>query len=101
MPAAKAVARKQLVPARARESEDVLHVGAGGGKRAANRGVERPAHRRQEQHGCDARPDLEGPVRDVFVRHPVARQVQEQADRQRREPRPDDGASSGAGCYVE
>jgi hypothetical protein len=82
MPAAEAVAWEQLVSARARESEDVLHVRAGSRKRAAYRRVERSTYRGQEQHGCDARPDFEGPIRDVLVRHPVSRQVQEQPDRQ-------------------
>jgi len=61
--------------------------------RARDGGIERSAHSAEEQDGGDARTDLEGAVRDVLVRYPIAREVKEQPERQRSEPRTDERAA--------
>jgi len=77
VPAVEAVAGKELAPARARQTKDVLEVWRRGGERAAYGRMKRSAHRGEEQHAADARPDLEAAVGDVLVRHPIPCEVEQ------------------------
>jgi hypothetical protein len=75
----------------------VLEVRARRRERAGDRRIERPAHRGEEQNRSDSRPDLEASVGDVLVRHPIPREVKNQAERQRAQPRADEG-TAGRPC---
>ena len=70
-------------------------------QRARHGGIERPAHQGQQKDGGNPGADLEAPVADVLMRHPIAGQVQHEAERKRRAPRPDQCATNGACCNVE
>ena len=93
MPAAQPVAGEELATAWPREAKDVFEVRTRSRDRARDGGIERSAHSAEEQHSGDARTDLEGAVRDVLVRYPIAREVKEQPERQRSEPRTDERAA--------
>jgi hypothetical protein len=86
VPAAKPVAREELATAWPREAQDVFEVRTRSRDRTRDGGIERSAHGAEEQDGGDARTDLEGAVRDVLVRYPIARKVKEQPERQRYAP---------------
>jgi hypothetical protein len=75
VPALEAMTRDELAPAGPRETKEVLEVWRGSSERAGHRGIERSAHRGEEQDCGDARADLEAAVGDVAVRHPIADQV--------------------------
>jgi hypothetical protein len=83
MPSSHPVARKELASAWARETEDVLEVRGGRGERTRDGRVERASNGGEQQHGCDSRGDLELAIDDVLVRHPVAGEVEEHAERNR------------------
>ena len=68
---------------------------------AGHRRIERSAHRGEEQDCSDARADLEAPVGDVTVRHPIADDVEKQSERQRAEPRTDERTAGGTGRNVK
>jgi hypothetical protein len=101
VPAAKPVAGKKLATAWPREAEDVFKVRTRSRDRARDGGIERSAHTAEEQDGGDARTDLEGAVRDVLVRYPIAREVKEQPERQRSEPRTEERAAGRSRRDVE
>ena len=84
------MAGEELATAGPREAEDVFQVRTRSRERARDGGIEWSAHSAEEQDPCDARPDLESAVRDVLVRNPIARDVKEQTERQRSEPRADE-----------
>ena len=86
VPATKAVAREELAPARPWETKEVLEVWRGSSERAGHRRIERSTHRGEQQDRSDARADLEAPVGDVAVRHPIAEEVEEQSEWQRAAP---------------
>jgi len=75
------MAREELAAARAREWEDVLDVGTRCRQRSGDSRVERPPHERQQHDGGDAGANLEAAIADVVVRHPVACQVKDEAQR--------------------
>ena len=64
----------------------MLKIWGGSSERAGHRGIERPAHRGQEEDCGDARADLEAAIGDVTVRHPIADEVEEQSEWQCAEP---------------
>ena len=101
MPAAEAVAREELAPARARKREHVLDVGDGRGDPSHDGRVERPARGGEQEQGGGARGDLEAPGGDVAVRHTVAGRVQEEAEPERAEARPCERAAGRARGDVE
>ncbi len=81
MPTAQPVAGEELATAWPREAKDVFEVRTRSRERAGDGGIERSAHSAEEQDACDARADLEGAVRDVLVRDPIAREVKEEPER--------------------
>jgi hypothetical protein len=101
VPAAEAVAGKELASARPWETKDVLEVWSRSSERARHRRIERPTHRGEQQDRTDARADLEAPVGDVTVRHPIAEEVEEQSERQRAKPRADERAAGSTGRNVK
>ncbi len=101
VPAMEAMTREELAPARPRETKEVLEVWRRGSERAGHCGIERSAHRGEEQDCGDARADLEAAVGDVTVRHPIADEVEEQSEWQRAEPRTDERAAGSPGRNVK
>ncbi len=97
VPATEAVTREELAPARPRKPKEMLEVGRTSGERPGHRRIERSTRRCEEQDCGDARADLEAPVEDVTVRHPIADEVEEQSEWQRAEPRTDERAA-GSTC---
>jgi len=89
VPAVEAVAGKELAAARTREPDDVLDVRRRSGQGAGDGRIERPARGDEEEDSGDPGADFEAAVRDVLVRHPVAREVEQQPELQRPEPRAD------------
>jgi 4-aminobutyrate aminotransferase-like enzyme/Ser/Thr protein kinase RdoA (MazF antagonist) len=101
VPAAQAVARKELPAARSGQAKDVFEVRARRRERPGDCGIERSAYHGEEQHAADAREDLEAAVGDVLMRHSIACDVQEEPDRQRAEPRADERTAGRARRDVE
>jgi hypothetical protein len=101
VPAMEAMTREELAPARPRQPKEVLEVWSSSTERAGHRGIERSAHRGEEQDCGDARADLEATVGDVTVRYPIADQVKEQSEWQRAEPRTDERAAGSTGRNVQ
>jgi hypothetical protein len=101
VPAAEAVAREELPAARARQAHDVLDVRTRSGQRTTYGRIERSAHGGEEEHSSDARADLEAAVADVLVRHPIAREVKQEPERQRGKPRANQRATNCAGGDVQ
>jgi hypothetical protein len=79
----------------------VLEVWSRSSERARHRRIERPTHRGEQQDRTDARADLEVPVGDVTVRHPITEEVEEQSERQRAKPRADERAAGSTGRNVK
>jgi hypothetical protein len=75
------VTREELAPAGPREAKDVLEVWNRCRERTDDRGIERPAHRREKKNRSDARADLEVAIGNVLVRHQIAGEVKEQPKR--------------------
>ena len=101
VPAMEAMTREELAPAGPRETKEVLEVWRRSSERPGHRGIERSAHRGEEQDRGDARADLEAAVGDVAVRHPIADEVEEQSQWQRAEPRTDERAAGSTGRNVK
>ena len=101
VPAAEAVAREELAPARPWETKEVLEVWRRSSERSGHRRIERPTHRGEEQDRSYARADLEAPVGDVTVWHPITEEVEEQSERQRAKPRADERAAGSTGRNVK
>jgi hypothetical protein len=95
MPTAQSVAGKELATAGPWEPQDVFEVGTGSRERAGHCGIEWPARGGEQQDGTDPGADLEASVGDVLVRHSIPREVKEQSERQRAEPRAE---KRTAGC---
>ena len=79
----------------------MLEVRTRSRKRAGDGGISWSPHRGQKQDPGDARADLKAALRDVVVRDPITRDVKEQSERQRGEPRPHECATSRACRDVE
>ena len=79
----------------------MLEVRRRGGERAAHGRIERSAHRGEEHYSRDTRADLEAAIRDVFVWHPIAREVEEQPEGQRAQSRAHERAAGRAGRDVK
>jgi hypothetical protein len=101
VPAMQAMTREELASARPRQTKEVLEVRSRSSECAGHRGIERSAHRREEQDCGDARADLEPAVGDVSVRHPIADEVEEQSEWQRAEPRADERTAGSTGGNVK
>ena len=101
VPAMQAMTREELASARLRQTKEVLEVWRTSSERAGHRGIERSAHRGEEQDCGNARADLEAAVGDVTVRHPIADEVEEQSEWQRAEPRTDERAAGSTGRNVK
>ena len=93
MPASAAV--EELAAARAQEREDVLEVGCGAGRGAEGRRMGRATARGEEDEGRETAADLEAARADVLVRQPIAREMKDRTEQDRREPRPGGGAGRG------
>jgi hypothetical protein len=96
VPAAQPVAREELASAGPGEPQDVFEVWTRSRERAGHGRIERPARPGEEQDGGDPRRNLEAAVCNVLVRHAVARQVEEQSERQRGESRAEERTAGGA-----
>jgi hypothetical protein len=79
---------EELAAARAQEREDVLEVGCGARPGAERCRIERAAARSQEDEARETATDLEAARADVLVRQPIAREVEDRAQQERRESRP-------------
>jgi hypothetical protein len=86
VPAGQPMAGEELASAWLREAKDVFEVRTRSRERAHDGGIERSAHRTEQQNAGDARTDLESAVSDVLVRYPIAREVKEQPERERSKP---------------
>jgi hypothetical protein len=96
VPAAEAVAGKELAPAWARQSDHVLHVRNGGGHGAQNGGVQRPAGGSEYEERRDAAGNLEASRGDVPMGEKVAGGVRDRPERQRARARSGDGADEAS-----
>lgn len=99
MPASAAV--EELAAARAQEREDVLEVGCGTGRGAEGRRIDRATARGEEDEGRETAADLEAARADVLVGQPIAREMKDRTEHDRREPRPGGGARRGTRRHVK
>ena len=79
----------------------MLEVGRRPGSGSDRDRIERAVPNGQREQRQNARPDLEAAVRDVPVRHPVAEEMCERAQRHGPAARPGDRARNSARCDVE
>ena len=86
---------------RAQEGQDVLEVGYGAGPGADRRRIERAAACGEEDEARETAADLEAPRADVLMRQPIAREVKDRAQQERRDPRPARGTGRGARRHVK
>jgi hypothetical protein len=77
---------EELAAVRAQEGQDVLEVGCGARPGAERRRIERPAARGEEDETGETAADLEAARADVLVRQPIAREVKDRAEQERRDP---------------
>lgn len=87
VPAAQPMAGEELVAARPREPHHMFEVWTRGRECASHGRVERPTRAGEQQDRGDPGADLEASVPDVLVRHSIAREVEQQAQRKRAKPR--------------
>jgi hypothetical protein len=99
VPASAAV--EELAAARAQEREDVLEVGCGARSGAERCRIERAAACGEEDEARETAADLEAARADVLVRQPIAREVEDRAQQERRESRPTGGTGRAARCHVK
>jgi hypothetical protein len=99
VPASAAV--EEFAAARAQERQDVLEVGCGARRGAERRRIERATARGEEDEARETAADLEAARADVLVRQPIAREMKDRAEQDRREPRPAGGAGRGARRHVK
>ena len=90
VPASAAV--EEFAAARAQERQDVLEVGCGARRGAERRRIERATARGEEDEARETAADLEAARADVLVRQPIAREMKDRAEHDRREPRPGEPA---------
>jgi hypothetical protein len=74
------VAGEELAAIRTWEAKDVLEIRGRGRDRSRPGGIEQPARSGEQKNRCDARADLEFAIGNVLVRHPLAREVEEQPE---------------------
>ncbi|MGZ8697295.1 MAG: hypothetical protein ACXWZ1_08050 [Gaiellaceae bacterium] len=79
---------EEFAAARAQERQDVLEVGCGARRGAERRWIERATARGEEDEARETAADLEAARADVLVRQPIAREMKDRAEQDRREPRP-------------
>ncbi len=96
-----AAAVEELATARAQEQEDVLEVGCGARPAAERRRIERAAASGEEDEARETAADLEAARAEVLVGQPIAREVKDRAQQDRRDPRPAGGTGRGASRYVK
>src|SRR3954452_25056504 len=84
------------LPAHPEPRQDVLEVGHRRAGATDHRGVERAAPRSEQRERGETAADLEAPVGNVLVRHPVAGDVQRGPEDERKRPGPDDGSQRRA-----
>jgi hypothetical protein len=99
VPASAAV--EELAAARAQEREDVLEVGCGARSGAERCRIERAAACGEEDEARETAADLEAARADVLVRQPIAREVEDRAQQERRESRPTGGTGRCARRHVK
>jgi hypothetical protein len=92
---------EELAAARAQEREDVLEVGCGARSGAERCRIERAAACGEEDEARETAADLEAARADVLVRQPIAREVEDRAQQERRESRPTGGTGRAARCHVK
>lgn len=91
---------EELPPPRAKRRHDVLEVRRRRGRRAECRRIERPAANGKQRQADEAARNLEAPVRDVFVRHAVGKQMKRNPEQERAEARTRGSAGRTAACDV-
>ena len=94
VPASAAV--EEFAAARAQERQDVFEVGCGARRGAERRRIERATARGEEDEARETAADLEAARADVLVRQPIACEVKDRAQQERRDPRPTRGTGRGA-----
>ena len=99
VPASAAV--EEFAAARAQERQDVLEVGCGARRGAERRRIERATARGEEDEARETAADLEAARADVLVRQPIAREMKDRTEQDRRDPRPAGGAGSGARRHMK
>jgi hypothetical protein len=99
VPASAAV--EEFAAARAQERQDVLEVGCGARRGAERRRIERATARGEEDEARETAADLEAARADVLVRQPIAREMKDRTEQDRRESRPAGGAGRGARRHVK
>jgi hypothetical protein len=85
VPATAAV--KELAAVATQLRKDMLEVGCAGRAGAERGWVERPSREREQSKSEQAAADLEAPVDDVLMRHPITGEMQRQPQRQGGKPR--------------
>ena len=101
VPTVEAMAREELAAVGPREPEHVLQVWRRSSQRPYHGRVEWAAHQGQEEYRSDPGADLEPAIADVLMRHPVPRQVEEEAERKRVAPRTHERTAGRARGDVE
>ena len=101
MPTPEAVTREELASAGTRQPHQMLEVGCRTGRGADRDRAKRPVPHCEGKQRGDTRPELEAPVRDVVVRHPVTGDVSEHPERDSPGARGCGRARRGAGCDVQ
>lgn len=74
----------------------MLHVWSAGRERTDRRGVGDAASKRQEADQHESAADLEAPVMNIAMRHPVARKMKRNAEQRCCSPRADGSANGRA-----
>lgn len=93
MPAAQPMAGEELATTWPREGEYVFEVRKRSREGTSDRRIERSEDSAEKQDARRAGSDLESAVGDVLVGNPIARDVEEQPERKRPEPRVDERAT--------
>ena len=83
------------------QANDVLDIGQAGRECAESRLVKESASHGDEANHEKPAADLEAPIRDIAMRNPITRQVQRDAKKRCRRPRPHTIAHRRAGSGVQ
>jgi hypothetical protein len=92
---------KELPPTRTQRRENVLEIRRRTCDSAKRRRIEQATPPREEHDGRNATTDLKSTRAEVLVRHPVAREVENRAEKDGLGSRPSRGACQGAGGHVQ
>jgi hypothetical protein len=92
---------EELAAARAQEREDVLEVGCGARRGAERPRIDRATARGEEDEARETAADLEAARADVLVGQPIAHEMKDRTEHDRREPRPGGGACRGTRRHVK